>query len=377
MHYFEFAEKDATLYEATSSMNTGLDEILEIRKDVSPTGATIDVSRILIKFDLSYISSSVSSGLITNPKYYLNLFDAKPTALATSQSLFAYPVSQSWTMGDGRSYDNPRTTEGCSWNFRFGKVNGQLWDSEVSASGGTWFSGSGFEASHSFGHKSRDMRMEVTDIVNKWLSGTVNNEGFMVKRSGSIGNTNSNVDEGSTTQLGNFSFFSSDTHTKYPPTLEVQWDDSSWSTGSLSALSSTELEDLVIYMKGLRPEYNEKSKAKFRLVGRARFPERTYSTTPSNITVKYLPSGSTSGDGAFYSIKDAETDDVIVPYGSGSKISCDSNGNYFNLWLDGYQPERYYRLCYKIVSGSGTNDETRTYIDEGFTFKVSKNNAIY
>ena len=53
MHYFEFAEKDATLYEATSSMNTGLDEILEIRKDVSPTGATIDVSRILIKFDLS------------------------------------------------------------------------------------------------------------------------------------------------------------------------------------------------------------------------------------------------------------------------------------------------------------------------------------
>ena len=372
MHYFEFAEKDATLYEATSSMNTGLDEILEIRKDVSPTGATIDVSRILIKFDLSYISSSVSRGLITNPKYYLNLFDAKPTALATSQSLFAYPVSQSWTMGDGRSYDNPRTTEGCSWNFRFGKVNGQLWDSEVSASGGTWFSGSGFEASHSFGHKSRDMRMEVTDIVNKWLSGTVNNEGFMVKRSGSIGNTNSNVDEGSTTQLGNFSFFSSDTHTKYPPTLEVQWDDSSWSTGSLSALSSTELEDLVIYMKGLRPEYNEKSKAKFRLVGRARFPERTYSTTPSNITVKYLPSGSTSGDGAFYSIKDAETDDVIVPYGSGSKISCDSNGNYFNLWLDGYQPERYYKLCYKIVSGSGTADETRTYIDEGFTFKVSQ-----
>ena len=81
MHYFEFADKDATLYEASASMNTGLDEILEIRKDVSDTGAVVDVSRILLKFDLTYISESVQSGLITNPKYYLNLFDAKPSAL--------------------------------------------------------------------------------------------------------------------------------------------------------------------------------------------------------------------------------------------------------------------------------------------------------
>ena len=130
-------------------------------------------------------------------------------------------------------------------------------------------------------------------------------------------------------------------------------------------------------MKGLRPDYNEKSKAKFRLVGKARFPAKTYSTTPADLTVKYLPSGSATGDGTFYSIKDAETHDVIVPYGSGSKVSCDSTGNYFNLWLDGYQPERYYSLCFKVVSGSGTIDETQQYFEEGFTFKVSKNNAIY
>ena len=376
MHYFEFAEKDATLYEATASMNTGLDEILEVRKDVSDTGATVDVSRILIKFDLSYISSSIQSGLIPLPNqisgstFYLNFFDAKPTALATSQSLYAYPVSQSWTMGDGRSYDDPRTTEGCSWNYKFGELDGRLW-STISGSGGTWYTGSGFEASQSFGHKSKDMRMNVTDIVNKWITTNTPNEGFIVKRSGSVGNTDTNQDEGSTTELGNFSFFSSDTHTKYPPTLEVVWDDSSWSTGSLSALTSTDLEDTVIYMKGLRPEYKEKSKAKFRLVGRARFPAKTYATTPANLTVKYLPSGSTSGDGTFYSILDAETNDVVVPYGSGSKVSCDSTGNYFNLWLDGYQPERYYKLNYKVVSGSGTAEETNTYYDEGFTFKVT------
>ena len=52
MHYFTFADKDTTLYQASSSMNTGLDEILEIKKDVSDTGASVNVSRILIKFDL-------------------------------------------------------------------------------------------------------------------------------------------------------------------------------------------------------------------------------------------------------------------------------------------------------------------------------------
>ena len=49
MHYFTFADKDTTLYQASSSLNAGLDEVLEIRKDVSDTGATINASRILIK----------------------------------------------------------------------------------------------------------------------------------------------------------------------------------------------------------------------------------------------------------------------------------------------------------------------------------------
>jgi len=378
MHYFEFATKDTTLYENSSSLNAGLDEVLEVQKNVPASGENISVSRILISFDTNYISGSISSGLIpavgpvpASSSFFLNLFDANPTALATSQSLYAYPISGSWVEGDGRTYDNPITTEGASWNFRDGATVSTLWRPPISASGGNWYEGPGFEASMSFNKKTKDVRMNVTDIVSKWIAGTIPNNGFIVKRSGSVGNTSSSLDEGSTDRFGNLSFFSSDTHTKYPPTLEAVWDDSRWITGSLSALNSTELEDLVIYMKGLRPEYKENSKAKFRLVGRTRFPEKTFSTTPSNLTVKYLPSGSTSGDGAFYSIVDAETDDVVVPFGSGSKVSCDSTGNYFNVWMNGYQPERYYTLQYKIVSGSGTADETNTFIDEGFTFKVS------
>ena len=47
-------------------------------------------------------------------------------------------------------------------------------------------------------------------------------------------------------------------------------------------------------MKGLRPDYKETSKVKFRLVGRERYPTKTYSTSTvsDNVTVKYLPSAS-------------------------------------------------------------------------------------
>ena len=77
MHYFTFAEKDTTLYQNTGSMNTGLDEVLVIRKEVSDTGDTINVSRVLICFDITQISASIVDGTITNPTYYLTLYDAK------------------------------------------------------------------------------------------------------------------------------------------------------------------------------------------------------------------------------------------------------------------------------------------------------------
>jgi hypothetical protein len=371
MHYFEYATKDTTLYEVSSSMNTGLDEILEIKKDTNPDGSVVNVSRALIKFDLTYISKSVASNLITSgskTKYYLNLYDANSTELHISQSLYGYPVSQSWDMGSGRAQSNPIIEDGASWKYKDNNDDATNWSATVTSSGGTWYSGSGYAASQSFNHEPKDLRMDVTDIVWKWLHSTVPNEGFMIKRSGSIGNADSNAEEGNNTKYGHFSFFGRDTNTIYQPKLEVVWDDSTWTTGSLSALSNTEVEDMVLYMRGLRPEYKETSKTKFRVVGRARYPEKSYATSGYSTgytTAKYLPSGST-----YYQIKDAYTEDVIVPFGSGSVVSCDSTGNYFNVWMNGLQSERFYRINYKVVSGSGTANETVTYFDEKHSFRV-------
>ena len=128
---------------------------------------------------------------------------------------------------------------------------------------------------------------------------------------------------------------------------------------------------MTVYFKSMKSEYKEKSKAKFRFAGRELYPTRGFATTPAALTVKTLPSGSRALEqGTYYQVKDAYTEEIIVPFGSGSVVSCDSTGNYFNYWMDGLQSERFYRIEYKVVSGSGTADETVEFYDEKHTFKV-------
>ena len=142
MHYFEYPTKDTTLYESSASMNTGLDEILEIRKDMNDDGSVVNVSRGLIKFDLTYISQSIVSGLISNPTFYLNIYDANSSQLNVSQTLYGYPVSQSWENGSGKYLFSPIVEDGAGWKWKDNGITRTQWNT-VSGSGGTWYSGSG------------------------------------------------------------------------------------------------------------------------------------------------------------------------------------------------------------------------------------------
>ena len=385
MHYFEFGKRDTTIYSGgtTSSINTGLDEILEINKVVQQSGTIGNVSRILIDFDLSYISESVQSGLMpSTTKYYLNLFDATSEEVEAEQPLHIYMVSGSWKQGTGKLDHNPVTSDGVSYQYRDHDAKTPWITGSVLTEGGTWFTASldanqeyGISSSFDITFDKKDIRADVTDLVKNHIysSSVYPNNGFIVKRedSGSYGEHPSSSmfnfssgQEGDSTRLGNLKYFSRETHTIYPPKLEAVWDDSSWSTGSLSALTATDLERLKVYFKNLRPEYKEKSKVKLRVVGRELYPTTAFATTPAELDVKYLPSAS-----AFYQVKDADTEEEIIPFGTGSKISCDSTGNFFNIQMDGLQAERNYRFCFKVVSGSG-NDEQINYYDDEYEFRV-------
>ena len=385
MHYFIFGDKDSTIYSGgtTSSINTGADEILEVNKVVAENGSVQNISRALIQFDYTDISSSIQDGKIpSTAKYYLNLYDAGSSELLRNQNLFAYMVSGSdWTEGNGKLDHDPVTTDGVSYQYRNHDEQTPWVTGSVLTDGGSWWTGSqggqySVSSSFSMTKATQDVRIDVTDLVKNHIysSSLFPNRGFIIKResfyTGSRDfsynpGSDTTKDESSSTRLGNLKFFSTDTHTIYPPKLEVQWDDSSWATGSLSGLSSSDLERLKVYFKNLRQEYKEGSIVKFRVVGRELYPTTAFSTTPSELTVKYLPSGS-----IYYSVRDAETEEVIVPFGTGSKISCDSSGNYFNLWMNGLQAERNYRFLVKVVSGSGTTDEQVNFYDDNYEFRV-------
>ena len=73
-----YATKDATLYEATASMNTGNDEILELSKDVSGSYGALARSRVIVQFDTETLSASMADQGFTaeenNIKYFVKLF---------------------------------------------------------------------------------------------------------------------------------------------------------------------------------------------------------------------------------------------------------------------------------------------------------------
>ena len=367
-HYFIKPDKDATLIrgasiEGTSSkFNLGGDEILEVGKAFDAGSTSVgSIQRALIKFPLTQVSKSVANGEIgSDVKFYLNLYDAGSFELTRDDnSLEVYVISQSWTEGDGKLTDSPHIQEGVSWRYRTGVTQSLEWKSgSTSDWGATYFSSSFYSASFMFSKTGSDARIDVTQMVNTLISGSASNEGFLLRRPKSIealGNSNN---------YGVLKFFSSDTHTIYYPRLEAVWDDASWSTGSLSSTDLDELGKLEVYLTSLRQQYKLGSVSKIRVYGRERYVARSFATSSEYLTVKYFPSAS-----SFYSITDSKTDHVLIPFGSGSKLSCDSTSNFFKLKTDGLEPERYYNIHFKVVSGSGIN-KTVEYLDNKHSFKI-------
>lgn len=368
MYYLIYPDKDTTLYEKEPTQNTGIDPILEITKwtDGQKTDdgfiyANTYNSRILIRFDLTSISSSITTGEIgSNATYHLNLRAIDATDLPVSYSLVAHPVSESWDNGTGNTTDTPITTNGVSWYYRDSKEIATSWRTSSYAvgstgsfttneGGATWYTSS--VASQSFNYTSPDVRMDITNIVKQWISGSVLNNGLIIKRP--------NGDESGSGVFGKLKFFGKDTHTIYIPRLEIAWDDSSFITGSLSPLTD---ENITLYFKNLRPEYKEAAKTKLRVVGRSLYPTKIYSTSSVYLSVKYLPTSS------YYSVKDSRTEETIIPFDDNyTKLSCDSTGNYFNIRLNTFQPERYYKFIFKVKRNGG--DDTQIF-DNGYYFKV-------
>jgi hypothetical protein len=356
-YYFITASKDASIYLQQPDQNTGLDEILDISKVYF--GNIKDTSRALIKFDLDTLSQSISNGDVIIDSVKLSLRETESQEIPLRYTILAHPISGSWEMGNGTRFDKISTT-GVNWKYREGDSKIDWLPNELASgsdsnpndgTGGTWYTASA--ASQSFNYESSDLNIDVKDIVELWLSSSLPNEGFILKHT--------NEYENDTNDYGILKFFGKETNTIYQPKLVIGWDDQIFNTGSLQPV---DLEDgeVVVRVKPLTKEYKLNTTKIIRLVGREKYPLKTFSNAFVSDVVKYLPSTT------YYQIKDYQSNDVIIPFSEYSKVSCDSKGNYIKFDFTNWQPNRVYKIEFKIETESDT-----IHFDDKITFKIVEN----
>ena len=379
-YYFIFPESDTTLYSHPDrkTMNTGADEILELVKERGSSTPHHYPSRILIKFkndDISdVIENTIGSSIFATSKTFLQLTSVEHKNLSNILNIKANAVSESWNRGSGRYSNFPQTTDGSSWVYKDNGIEKTQWTTSGFASGtsgslpassvltqggGNWYTGSGFETTQQFLEGADlNVNLDVTDVITKYSASIflgqtyptgIYNNGFIIKQPESIETETSS-------SFGEMQWFSVNTHTIYPPKLVFKWDDSKHPYQWKAKLSG----ELNITLYRNKEEYNQNDEALFRFHVRDKYPTRTFTTTSNYLNIGYLTTSS------YYSVRDAHTEEEVIPFDTEyTKLSADSKGMYFKLYMKGLQPERYYRLLFKHINTEGT-----TIYDNKYYFKV-------
>jgi hypothetical protein len=370
--YKLFPTKDATMYSLFPTLNTGRDEILEASTKVNGTyDVNVQASRMLLSFSTTEINDVITNK-IANKTWdaHLKIFVADVQAINSDTTLETYPVSSSWNMGTGKYLDYPEVNDGVSWYFRvssgstvwrnsnFGPYVTASYDPSLPG-GGTWYTGSSIaglnvRATQSFSfYDDKDLDFTVTDIVKGWVSGAFENNGFIIKQ------INSQEFIYDLNEQNILKYFSRDTNTIYPPQLEFRWRDYSFNTGS-SIQTIVSSSEVVLSFPNNAGIFNPDSIQRFRVNSRPKYPPRVFQTSSLYTQNYYLPTGS------YYAIKDLDTNEYVIDFDTNfTQISADSESNYFDVYMNGLEPERYYKILVKTTINNST-----IIFDNDFYFKI-------
>jgi len=380
--YQIFASADSTIYSRYPSKNTGRDPILEVSAKNSQDGTRFlfresltnnpyytydlaangnygtteyyfpdkDIRRALLQFspaDIAKLEIFASQSISGSWKGNLRLYLASAQNLNTTYSLDAYALSQSWAMGTGQFAQVPESRNGVSWTYTGPYQNSPAW-ANTGSSYLTNYSGSQF-----FDYMSnKDINMDISDVLNGWFSSSISNYGIVVKHPDYI--------ENNTSSFVDLKFFSVDTHTIYPPTIEFKWADAVYGpTGSWSLATN---DEITIVLQNNPGQFRQNEVYKVRTGVRATYPARQFTTSSVYLNQLYLPQES------YWSLMDYKTNEVIVDFDPNyTKLSADTLSNYFTLYTSGLEVNRFYKILIKTILQSG---EEVIYTNENLIFKV-------
>ncbi len=369
--YKLFPYKDTSLYSMFPTMNTGIDPINQISNLNFAINTLPTVARSLIAFDTSEIRSVLDDKVTGNWQADIRSFIATAQGVYKDTSVEVFPTYDEWFNGTGTYLDQPLTTDGAAWDSPV-LGGGTSWNSGGPGytssfnpsyspqGGGNWFLSSSdgsidYPVTQSFGPRTQfDMNINITSMVEDWYSGSLPNNGVIVKWEDDVEfNTSKQVQPV-------IQYYSVDTNTIYPPELEIKWDDSTWNTGSSTITELFQPNAFIALAENPGIFYSE-SINRFRLNCRPKYPTRAWSTSSLYTKQHYLPSGS-----AWYAIKDLDTNEYVVDFNSNyTRLSADATSSYFDVYMNGLQPERYYKILIQVDSEGST-----TVYDDNYYFKV-------
>ena len=385
--YKIFPEKDATIYSLFPQMNTGLDEILDLTNLNFAISSSAQVARALIKFDQGAIDN-VFTNLVTTSSWdaTLNLYIATAQSINVDYTAEIYPISGSWGMGTGKYLDNPISTDGVSWKWQTYE-GGKIWPTAsfspyTTASfisnnkgGAVWFTGSinntiTLPVTQTFTYWSdKDLNVNVTEIVDAWYSSSlgitgsytnIRNEGFLVKWEGNPSDPGTAIEFNPAKAVQPvLQYYSVDTHTIYPPVLQVNWRDYSFNTGS-SQTTIVPTDNIYASIANNAGFYYSQSVQRVRVDCRPKYPPVVFQTSSLYTKNYYLPTAS------YYAVKDLDTNEYVIPFDTQyTQISADAQSSYFDLYMNGLQPERYYTILLQTTISGST-----MVLDMDYNFKV-------
>jgi hypothetical protein len=348
--YKIFPTRDASLYSAYPNMNTGDDAILEVSNTSPDINPSPRVARAILDFNQNEINTVINNIIGSGSAYrsYLKLFVAEANGINQDTTLELRILTGSWNNGSGKYLDTPQSTDGVSWNYR------------LSSGSGAWNTSGGdldevfLSTKQTFDLRTiKDFTVDASNIIDAiyYDDGVDYTDSLMVKLTGSQEFVSGSANQPS------FKFFSVDTNTIYPPVLEFRWDDFTTSSEAPSEITTSDLQVALDENPGI---FYSESINRFRLNVRPTYPVRTFQTASLYTTNHSLPVAS------YYAIKDLDTNEYVVDFDTTyTKISNDNNGSYFDIYMNGLEPERYYKILIQT-----TVDGSTMVKDEDYIFKV-------
>lgn len=237
-----YPSKENTIASSTSfeSLNSSQNTVFDLW--YGGQSSQNSISRHLFKFDLTELSrriasNEINSDLITayklkaknaipsdkvlDKEFEFNRIDKK---IAASFDLIAFPINKDWD--EGRGFDlvnehfvikqtgNLLLTGVSNWNSA---TTISAWDEPGVYTNPTASTAVTFYSTQHFAIGNEDIDMDITDIVNDWLSGGTENNGIAVSYSRTF-----EIMEEDHRLIS--SFFTNKTNTSYKPYLEVEYD---------------------------------------------------------------------------------------------------------------------------------------------------------